>query len=141
MLKVVLDANLFVSGIITAKGNPARILNLIRDDKLRLLISPAILEEVRKVLLYPHIRKLHGFGPEQVDENLGKLTAFAEFIPGVMRIEIVKDDPTDDKYVECAAEGGADYIISGDRHLTDLKHYQGIKIVGPTSFLTLFRPE
>jgi len=139
MLKVVLDANLFVSGIITAQGNPAKILDLVRDDRLTLLISPALLEEVRKVLLYPHIRKLHGFGSEQLDEKLGKLIAFARFTEGLLKIEAAMDDPTDDKYIECAVEGGADYIISGDRHLTDLKHYHGIKIVDPAFFLKIFK--
>ncbi len=113
MLKVVLDANLFVSGIITAQGNPAKILDLVRDDKLKLLISPAILEEVRKVLLYPHIRKLHGFGSEQLDKKLGKLIAFARFTEGQLKIEAVIDDPTDDKYIECAVEGGVIILSPG----------------------------
>ena len=51
------------------------------------------------------------------------------------RIDVIKDDTSDNKYLECAVEGKADYIISGDKHLTDLQLFRGIKIIDPAKFL------
>ena len=51
----------------------------------------------------------------------------------------VKKDPEDDKFINCAVEGEADYIVSGDRHLLDLKHYSGIQIVNVNSFLRILQ--
>ena len=56
MIKVVLDANIFVSAILTPKGKSAQILDLVVKRKIELVISQPILEEVRRVLFYPHIK-------------------------------------------------------------------------------------
>jgi uncharacterized protein len=54
-----------------------------------------------------------------------------------LRISAIKNDPEDNRYLEGAVEGQADFIISGDRHLTDLKVFRGIKIVDPATFLEI----
>ena len=53
------------------------------------------------------------------------------------QIQAVYDDPDDDKFIECAVSGNADYIISGDQHLLQLKEYSGIKILNASEFLEL----
>jgi putative PIN family toxin of toxin-antitoxin system len=137
MTKVVLDANIFVSAIIVPKGNSAQIFELAKRDKIKLIISQPILEEVRRVLFYPHIQKRHKSSPEIVERKLKKMIQFALFLKPKLKINAVKDDPDDNKYLECAVEGKADYIISGDKHLKKLKEFQGIKIVEPATFLKL----
>ncbi|MBF0565174.1 MAG: putative toxin-antitoxin system toxin component, PIN family [Nitrospirae bacterium] len=62
MFKVVLDANIFISSMITAKGNPAKIIDLVRNQEIELVISASILEEVKRVLFYPHVQKIHKRG-------------------------------------------------------------------------------
>ena len=52
-----------------------------------------------------------------------------------MRLTVISADPTDNIFLECAVAGKADYIISGDKHLLDLKSYQGIPIVKARDFL------
>lgn len=52
---------------------------------------------------------------------------------------IVKDDPTDDKYVVCAIEGDADFIISGDKHLLNLGSYKNIRILTVREFLEILK--
>lgn len=137
MIKVVLDTNLFVSAILTSTGNPAKIFNLVKEGKIILISSFSILEEINKVLLYPHIKKLHGFSQKEVEKQVKKLARIATFTAGNLKIEVIKDDPTDDKYLECALEGGADFIISGDRHLKDLKIFKGVRIISPAEFIEL----
>jgi putative PIN family toxin of toxin-antitoxin system len=137
MIKVVLDANIFVSSIIVPKGNSAQIIDLIVKEKIELIISQSILEEVRRVLFYPHIQKRHPHNPEAVETFIKKWTHLAHFSKGEVKIDAVKDDPTDNKYLECAVEGQAHYIVSGDKHLKNLKEFQGIKIVEPSAFLKI----
>ena len=50
-------------------------------------------------------------------------------------LDEIRDDPTDDKYVSCAVEAGAEYIVSGDEHLKAIERYQGIEILAPAAFL------
>ena len=117
MTKVVLDANIFVSAIIVPKGNSAQIFELTKRDEIKLSISQPILEEVRRVLFYPHIQKRHKSIPKTVEKKLQKMIQFALFLKPKIKITAVKDDPDDNKYLECAVEGEADYIVSGDKHL------------------------
>lgn len=137
MIRAVIDANLFVSAILTTKGKPARILNLVREEKVKLITSLPILEEVRRVLLYPRIKKLHQFSPKEVDEQLKRITYLAHFTTGKTEIKAIEVDPTDNKYLECAVEGDAEFIISGDHHLRDMKVFEGIRIVSPAEFIEL----
>ena len=138
MTRIVIDTNLLVSAILTPGGNPAKILKLILERKLNLIISPAILKEARQVFNYPKLIKLlekNKITSAEVDGFLDKMSKIAVITPGQLNVDAIPEDPADNKILACAVEGGADYIISGDHHLTDLKIFQGIKIVGPAAFL------
>lgn len=50
------------------------------------------------------------------------------------RLEVVGEDPSDDRVLECAVEVDADYIVSGDKHLLRLGEYLNIKIIGSVAF-------
>jgi len=52
-----------------------------------------------------------------------------------MKLSVIETDPSDNMFLECAVEGRADFIISGDRHLKDLRVYKGIEILDPSTFL------
>ena len=135
MIRVVLDANQFVSAVLVPVGRPAQILQAWRAGQFELVLSPSILAEVRRVLLYPRLQRQHGWGEAQVDDFLAGIASAATLTPGLYPVQVVPDDPTDDKYIACALEAGAEYIVSGDEHLTQLGKYQGIKIVTPTVFI------
>lgn len=138
MTRIVIDTNILVSAILTPKGNPAKILKLVLEGKLNLIISPAILEETQQVLRYPRLVKLmikNKITKKEVYDFLGKMSKVAVITPDKLEIDAIPDDPADNKILACSLEGEADYIISGDHHLTDLKIFQGIKIVNPATFL------
>ena len=142
MIRIVIDTNILVSAILTAEGNPAKILKLVLQGKLNLIISPAILEEIRQVLRYPKLVKLmkkNMITLEEVYTFLDKMSKIAVITPGKLDIKAIPDDPSDDMVLSCAVEGEADFIISGDHHLTDLRIFQGIKIVDPAAFLKIIR--
>ncbi|MCK5320407.1 putative toxin-antitoxin system toxin component, PIN family [Candidatus Parcubacteria bacterium] len=137
MIKIVLDANIYVSAILSPNGKPWQIIDLVKNNKINLLISLDILSEIKQVMLYPKIVKLHRCDSKEITEFLERLLSIAIVTPGNLKINIIKEDPADNKYLECAIEGNADFVISGDHHLTNLKIFQGIKIITPAMFLKL----
>lgn len=139
MIKTVLDANLFISAILKPDSNPAKIFELVKNKEVILFVSASILLEIRNALLYPKLQKLHQHDAEQIDFLLKEFTTFAEFTLEKVKIKAIKEDPADNKYLECAIEGKVDYIVSGDHHLKDLKNYHGILILAPAKFIKLFQ--
>ncbi|OPX39487.1 MAG: putative toxin-antitoxin system toxin component, PIN family [Desulfobacteraceae bacterium 4484_190.3] len=132
MIKVVIDTNVFISSFFG--GIPREIINLWRDGQITICISQSILEEYIKVLNRLGIDK----------HEITKLTKlFAEgynliFAATTPKIEIVKDDPDDNKFIECAVELGSKTIISGDKHLLNIGKYIDIKILSPREFMHEF---
>jgi uncharacterized protein len=141
MIRVVLDANVFVSAVLKATGNPAQIIELVKEGKITLLVSPDILAEVRATLLYPKLRKLHHRSARWIKGFLQELAAKAELTPGELILDAIKADPSDTIYLVCAVEGNADFVVSGDHHLKELKTFRGIRIVDPASFTQLIEQE
>ena len=132
MIKVVIDTNVFVSSFFG--GIPRKIINLWRNGQITICMSQAILEEYLKVLDRLGINK----------NDIKKLTElFAEgynliFTASTPKIKIVKDDPDDNKFVECAVELESKIIISGDKHLLSLKKYIDIRIFSQKEFMDEF---
>ena len=135
MLKVVLDANIFVSAVLKPHSDLAKIFELVREGKIRLILSNDILSEIRAVLLYPKIKQRHRRSAKEIEEFLQKTIPVSIIVPGKMKVQTIKDDPADTKYLVAGAEAKADFIISGDRHLKDLKMFEGIRILDPSAFL------
>ena len=137
MIRAVLDANVLVSAILSPKGLPGRVFNAWREDEFFLLASEPLLAELDRVLRYPKIKKRHGWSEEEIEAFLEDLGTLAIMTPGELSLSVIEDDPTDDRYLECAVEGGADFIVSGDRHLLALSPYRDIQILTPRAFLSL----
>ena len=135
MIRAVLGTNVIVSGILSEKGIPGRILRAWFDDQFHLVTSRAILEELRRVLRYPKISRCHGWSDAQVLEFVEDVTSLAILVPGELSLAVVTEDPSDDRYLECAVEGEAGYVVSGDRHLVGLAQYEGVEILSPRAFL------
>ena len=138
MIRVVIDANQFVSALLKPASKPADVLRLAREGKIQLVMSRAIIDEIGAVLLYPKIMKRHRRTPAQISLFLKKMLKVAVITHNEPKLELIKDDPSDNKYLECAVAGKVDCIISGDRHLMDLKSFQGIRIMAPAHFLQSF---
>ncbi len=138
MIRAVFDTNVFISALFNPKRPPAQLLELALQGKIRLIVSPQLIEEIERVLTYPKIKKLlkkRKAASEEVIEGLSKTLQVALLTPGELSVAAIYDDPADDMVLACAVEGNADFIISGDKHLLNLRNYQGIKIVTPAQFL------
>lgn len=141
MLKIVLDTNVLVSALMNPHGTPAQIIDYVFENKIRLFISPPIVEELERILNYPKLMKRHGLEREKLKEFISDLLSIMLLIEGEETIEVIMEDPSDNKYLSCALNAKADFIISGDVHLLRLGEYGGIQIVTPAQFLEIMERE
>ena len=124
MLKITADANILISATI-AKGNEFELLKLAKLGKIELVLSPQILKEFREVISRPKF----GFSKEQVISVLKQIISISTIIISFTKVNTIKEDPCDNRILECAETGKVNYIVSGDDHLLNLKQYKGVKIV------------
>jgi uncharacterized protein len=140
-MNIVIDTNVLVSGMLTPGRAPAQLLELVLAGKIKLVISPQIIQEIQRVLKYPGIIKLmkqRQLESEELEKALWRILRVAHLTAGAVTVQGVAADPSDDIFLACALEGQAEFIVSGDQHLTELKTYQGISIIPPAVFMSLW---
>lgn len=139
-LRVVIDTNVLISGLFGIKNSPSsQILSVIRTQKIILVTSPAILEEVGVVINRERIVKLTKMSLEERADFMDKLIERSEVTAGNRLLHLTSRDVKDDKFLACALEAKADCIVTGDKDLLILKKYQGIKIITPREFINLLK--
>jgi putative PIN family toxin of toxin-antitoxin system len=130
MIKVVLDTNVYISGVLFG-GKSETIRSLAKEGKIVILVSEEILAELAGVLK----RKFNWFD-WQISELIEDIRAFATLVTPLFHLSIIKKDDQDNRFLECAIEGKAQYIVSGDkRDIQGLKKYKGIEFLSPDRFL------
>ena len=128
--KVVIDTNVFVSGL-NFSGKPRGVLDLMRKGEIGVVVSPFILEELEKVL-----EENFGWSRKQVEDVIERIKARALEVNPDVEVSVIEAKENDNRILECALEGKAQFIVSGDkRHILPLKEFQGIKILSPADFL------
>ena len=133
MVSVVFDTNVYISAILTP-GKAREALELARTGEISLLISEAILWEIERVLRL----KIHRSGPE-IAFVLQAIRDISIFVSPTTKLSLIKEDDADNRVLECALDGQAQYIISGDQHhLLPLGEFMGIKVLSPAKFLELW---
>jgi uncharacterized protein len=136
MKRTTVDTNIFISALFW-KGTPGRVIEVFTRQQAILLLSDEILDELERKLCSSKFaaRILEiGHTPEQVVDNFRHLAEI--IVPADVSEDAVRDRK-DRIILACAAGGKADFIVSGDKDLTDLKSYEGIPIVTPTQFLAI----
>ncbi len=134
MIKAVIDTNIFISAILFG-GELDKLIELWKSKRFVFLLSKEMLEEYIKVLSYDKFK---------LSEEMVKRIIYEELLPYTKiikvrkKINIIKEDPSDNIFLECAEEGRADYLISGDKHLLQLGQYKAIKILTSREFIKLF---
>ena len=136
-MKVVLDANVLVSGLRSHKGPPGQILDAWLAGQIQLFVSPQILEELRRVLQYPRIFKRLAI--EQASGLLEKLETEAKLVDGTLKLDVLTRDPSDNIYLACAVEAKANYLITGNsEHFEEAGNiYMSVNIITPRAFLEI----
>ena len=135
-VRAVIDTNLFVSGLFANHGYTCDLQELWVNGAFELAVSEKILKEIEATLLKPHIQERLFKHPDAQKEIIALIREKA-FIVTKDRYETdrIKSDHTDNKFLACALEAKADFIVSGDNHLLELKHFHGIQIVDARIFV------
>ena len=131
-MRVVLDTNVILSGILFG-GKPRRILEAAIAGAFKMLISEATVSELKGVLQRPKF----GLASQITEAIVAELSSIAEWVVPQSHVEIIKDDASDNNVLDCALDGNADYIVSGDEHLLKLERCGKTSVVNPDSFLRL----
>ena len=135
MLRVVLDANVFVSAYINPEGTPGQIIqSFLRDGSFELVLSEGIVDEVLEALAYPKVQKA---ARSKTDPALWfeDLIVLSQLVGDDIEVPRLSTDPDDDQYVACAVAGRATLIVTGDPDLLRVRQHEGVRIVTPRSFL------
>jgi putative PIN family toxin of toxin-antitoxin system len=137
--RIVLDANVFASGLMNPNSVPGDILKLMQNGDLEIVISNAILDELKRILFYPKVRKRIKSTDQDLNLWVESLLIISHFIePQIDYPILVDEDPDDDIYLIAAKEDKAKFVISGDKHLLKINEFSGIKIIAPADFLKFF---
>ena len=141
MIRAVVDTNALVSGIISPMGAPAEIIRRWQLGDFLLITSPALLDELQRVLEYPRIVKRLGWSKEERGQFIESLKTLTLITPGTLSLPGITRDPKDDPVVACAVEGEAEFIVSGDQDLLVLGTYQQVRMVTPRDFVALLEAQ
>ena len=130
MITIVIDTNVVISALLFG-GGPGKLIELWKKKRIRPLISEEIMTEYLRVLAYPKFK----LSEEEINYIIHQeILPFFKVVKSIPGPSIIKKDPDDDKFIQCAEAGNANIIISGDSHLLALKSYHGITILTPTQF-------
>ena len=129
-LKVVMDTNVFVSGVFFS-GPPYQILKAWQSGEFELVVSTEILDE------YQRVGEILAEQYPRIDLNpiLSFVIEHAKVYKSAKLKEPICEDPDDDKFIACALSSGSRIIISGDKHLLKVSGYQGIEVLKPRNFV------
>jgi len=130
-MKIVIDTNLFVAGYFNKDSASAKILEMAKRGKIQVLWTEEIRKEVERIIKNIKAKK-------KFQKEIQKIFKEENKIEPRFKIKEIKEDPEDNKFLECAYFGEAQVIVSSDRHLLSLEHFRGIPIYTPKTFVGLF---
>lgn len=136
-MRLVIDTNVLISGLLVGTSLPAHLLVLWREGWFDLLTSADQLEELMRVTRYPKIRER--LAPALAGRLINELRDLAVVLRE-LSVVTVSPDPSDNYLLAMASAGSADFLVTGDkRHLLTLKRHDGAKILTVRDFLVLHR--
>jgi uncharacterized protein len=129
-MRVVIDTNVLLSGLIRPRGAPGAIVRALRDGRIVPILTRPMLEEIGAALARPWLQTKYGLDPHAVETILRFLVTRGEHVEP--RVEIRRcRDPRDDMFLEAAVSAHADRLVTGDKDLLDMGSVEGVPIVSP----------
>jgi uncharacterized protein len=133
-MRIVLDTNVLVSGLLNPDGKPGRIVDLILGGRLRLLYDDRILGEYLDVLARPQL----AIDPSLAQVVVGNIHLAGEHVTALPLPEDTLPDPEDIPFAEIAISGEADGLVTGNaKHFSRLRD-RGVTVLSPAEFLDRF---
>ena len=128
-MKVTVDTNFLISATQWDYSVAHKLLKKLILSDAEIFTTQDILDETAEVL-----ERDFEYNKNEVKNIIGKILLFAKQIKPKQKIDVIKDDPDDNKIIACAIESSSEYVITYDKHLLKLKEYKGIKIITPEEF-------
>jgi uncharacterized protein len=135
VLSITADSNIWISAF-NYRGKPRRLIDMADAREVRIDISEHIVSEVLRVL-----REKFQWTPDMLQEAEAQMNAIARKVTPTQIVDVVKDDPTDNHIVECAAEARSDYVVTGDKDLLRIGKFGETPIIRVADFLDVARAE
>jgi putative PIN family toxin of toxin-antitoxin system len=123
MVRVTADSNIYVSAF-QFRGTPLQLLTLAAEGKIDLAVSDHIVEEVTRTL-----RQKFDWPAERIEEAQQIMGRIARRVSPSQTLEVIKEDPSDNRILECVAEAGSEYVVTGDKHLMRLGQHGAARII------------
>jgi putative PIN family toxin of toxin-antitoxin system len=137
VIPVVVDTNIFVSALLF-NGTPGKLITLWKSGKILPHLTSEIVAELLRVLAYPRF----ALAENEIQYLLDvEILPFCRVVVANSGFLIIKEDPTDDMFLRCCEVVKAKALISGDRHLLNLKSHRNTLILTPSQFLKEFHEE
>lgn len=134
-MKVVLDSNIYLSGLIFPNSKPALILYLAGRDEFEVYCSDFIVGEIRRILI-----KKFGYDERTTDQFIETFLRFVKIIIPQNNISIIKTKNDDNRILECALSVQADYLVTGDKkHILPLEKIGSTRIINPADFIEIMK--
>lgn len=131
MIGVTADSNIYISGLVFA-GPPLQFLDAARAGRFQLNLSDPLIAEIIRVLRVKFL-----WSQARLDVLPLRLDKFTRRVQPAITLDVVQNDPDDNRVLECAVTAGSQFIVTGDNHLLDLGRYSGIQIVKVADFMKL----
>ena len=133
-MRVVLDADALKSALLLT-GVANHLVPLWQKGTITVLLSREILEEYHRVLAFLDVQLIAGGNKDLIEEQL---LPYVQIIKPGTRVHVVRRNPSDNKFLECAVAGKANVVIAGDKELLAIRHYRGIRVQTSARFLATF---
>jgi putative PIN family toxin of toxin-antitoxin system len=127
-LSIVIDTNVFIAAYFDRNSASAKIVDFCLKTQHELIFSSRLRKEVELIL--KNVR-----AGEEFQERIRELSPNASQVRPAQKVFVIKEDPDDNKFLECAPQGKVDYLITSDGHLLELGEFAQTKICKPAQFL------
>lgn len=133
-LSVVCDTNVLIPLAVSQTERAKLLRRAWAERRFALFVTPPILAEFERVLRYPQVRRNHGLTEVVIQRVVTLVQDRTYILSGAYDVRRVEADPTDNIFLACALEAGADYLVSEDGHLRPLKYYHGTQLISIAQF-------
>lgn len=120
-----------------ARGPPSVIVQLAEEGLVQVFASLEMLDEINRVLQYEKIVVILKRSRTRSSTVMGTIARLASIVDVKTKVHVVEEDPSDNHVLACAKGTGAQFIVSGDRHLLTLSRYGNARIVSASAFLQI----
>ncbi|HLC31087.1 MAG TPA: putative toxin-antitoxin system toxin component, PIN family [Candidatus Nanoarchaeia archaeon] len=129
-MKVVLDTNILISATIWDNSEAQKLLLKLIEKNIAIYSSKEILEEYQKVLA-----RDFDYTEAEILSLTNLLLNFLIILEPIEKLNVIKDDPEDNKIIECALSAEAEYVVTYDKHLLDVKSYKNVQMRKPEEII------